>query len=40
MKKIIALALGAVLCIGLLAGCGNSAADPTPTPTTAPTQTT
>ena len=32
MKKAIALALGAILCLGLLAACGTPAADPTPTP--------
>ena len=33
MKKVIALALGAVMCLGLLAACGTPAANPTPTPT-------
>ena len=32
MKKFIALALGAILCLGLLAACGTPAASTTPSP--------
>lgn len=32
MKKFIALALGAILCLGLLAACGTPAANTTPSP--------